>query len=102
MTDRAEHPSNRLYRGDVADFREAVRVHLDAIDYEARQARIHGYGDELSAPLAEARAEANRALAIYLEEVAEAERRIVARLRAAGLDAWADALEAGTYEGLAI
>ncbi len=45
---------------------------------------------------------ADRAAAIYAEELAEALRRAAGRMRSEGLDDFAAALESGDYAGLAI
>ena len=82
------HPSNRLYRNEVGDFREAMEVYVGQ----------HYYENCNEIEIAEARRNAATALKAYEDAIAEAARQ----LRAAALPEFADALETGDYSGLAI
>ena len=108
---RLDHPSNRLYHGQVRDFTEAVSVFKAAIAFERSWQRtfVREYPDMVqpgdTAPddlLKDTELRADRALAIYAETMANAQRAAVAALRLADLTDWADALEEGSYERLAI
>lgn len=86
--------SDRLHENDVDNFREALELYKEALLAERRDVE-----PEL---IDQAMSDARRALAIYQEEIDGAERRAVARLREAGLEDFAQALEAGEYSELAI
>jgi hypothetical protein len=108
------HPSTRLYRGEVTDFREAMRLYQQQMRHE------NSLTEQLAAqyqdPITEqeralmkrlnlAANDAGEALKIYAEHVQEAEKKVIAALRAKGTDTFndfAEALESGNYSQLAI
>ena len=87
--------SNRLYNNDVRDFIQAMAFYYEALIAERSSV-------EDPASIDEAINRGSRALSIYQDEIREAERRVVAQLREAGLEEFAAALEADDYSGLAI
>lgn len=124
MPNDPKSASNRLYRSEVADFAEAMKlIHAQVSDEKKcnetfrREAKLHPGSDpaELERFLADL-AENDRhleqyagaadlALVIWRQEMAEARNRIIARLRAnvdAQLHDMADALENDDYSELAI
>ncbi len=92
-------PSNRLYHNEVSSFPDALRLYVCQYEWENTDAARHDeppiFGPE---KMEEIRAQVKEAHRIYDECIEEA----VRRLRAAGLNEFADALESGNYHALAI
>lgn len=127
MSAPAEHPSNKLYRGEAETFQQAMALVVRECEYEiARGGNVVEFDahPDRYRPLTPAEREhytrddeqtrasfetyrdaARRALEIYRKHLDAAERAAVAEMRATGGDDMqmiADALEAGEYSGLAI
>jgi len=97
---RESHPSNRLYNGEVADFREAIRCQIAALEIELRLSRQ--WDVKGSSIFQKSIADANRALEIYDRVMKDAEKQVVEELKKEKLDEYADCLNSGDYTGLAI
>jgi hypothetical protein len=103
------HPSDQLYHGEVTDFREAMKIIIRGMEWEARDSeRFNASLEPDEKPLdtsifTEYRDQASKALAIYREEVEAAEARVLARLRELGgqFESFAEAMECGDYSNLA-
>lgn len=98
-----DSPSNRLYRGEITDFRDAMHAVQGECTIEMGYFSGDKELDEKSdSGLQEFSRQANQALAIYVAQVQAAEKCAIEQMRAAGLSEFADALESGDYSGLAI
>jgi hypothetical protein len=108
-TVRTQHPSNRLYGGEARDFLHATDLARASAQVERQVSRDldrrHGAlppAERIDDGLDRYEAAAITARGIYTSVMADVGPRIVAELRAAGLDDWADAYEADDYSRLAI
>ena len=108
-TQTRDHPSNRLYRGEARNFEHACTLAVAAAQAERRTAADldHAFGalpaeERIDVHLERYEAAALTARGIYAGEMAELRPRLVAKLRAAGLNDWADAFEREDYRNLAI
>src|SRR5437868_13228727 len=103
---RRNDPSNRLYNGDVSDFREAVACHTACLARELSASDGEVFDKELNErcnqTTRERIAAANKALEIYNTITAEALNRAAVALREAGLIDWADCLEQEDYSPMAV
>jgi hypothetical protein len=113
-TTQNRHPSNRLSRGEVTSFEEAMRVYREQMAYE--NGLTEKLSQEYNQPitpedrklmhrLCVSGTKAAQALSIYYRHLKTAKDATVAELQAMGDDeftAFADALESGDYSGLAI
>jgi hypothetical protein len=105
---RQRDPSNRLYNGDVGDFSDAIRCHIACLQREivsenpGEEPGLRELTKRTNATMREAISSANRACNIYDAVMRDAQSRVVADLRAAGLDDWADCLESGDYSSMAV
>jgi hypothetical protein len=98
-------PSNRLYNGDVTDFREAVNCHVAACQREITPITDDAdreLSEKCNAAMREGIANANKAREIFDRITKETDARIIDELRAAGLTEWADCLASGDYSSMAI
>ena len=96
--DNPDHPNNKLYRGEIDDFRTAMDIHVAAMSSELTLEDV----PDAKASLKEDINRAIEAKAIYNEVIAEAERRVVAEFKRKGFDLYAEALESGDFSSLAI
>lgn len=99
------HPSNRLYNGEARDFLEAVELDRAQCAFEFnRYADLNTDDDRRHQERYLAGIDAAERLyrEIVLPALDEAKARCATALRAADLDHYARALEAGDYRGLAI
>ena len=92
--------SNALHEGEYADFRSAIKALLKAYRL---QKRLCDSEDEMDRPEYWEKyiKEAEQALAIYNEAIKAAEKQASDLMAEKGLDIFAEALEQGSYEGLA-
>jgi hypothetical protein len=106
-----DHPSNRLDRGEARDLVTACALAIAAVQRERRVSRdldrqvgtlTPDEQREVDEAFDRYEAAAVTARGIYAAVMADVQPRIVAELRAAGLDDWADAYEADDYRRLAI
>jgi hypothetical protein len=93
-----DHPSNRLYRGEITEFPTATYVYEQAVNHEiklgyASLEELAWWNRELNA--------CHRARQIWEQTDEESDEVTIYCLRAASLDIWADALESGDYTQLA-
>jgi hypothetical protein len=71
------HPSNRLYRGECVDFRDAVRTYIAALRYElSLPFGDDEFGRDLARLLRESIEQAEYLLAEYERVIGEAERTL--------------------------
>ena len=111
MPETAHTASNALYNGQARGFEEACALAAQAARDEqaAMRRELARWGARATAhdaastkALDDYASNAQRSAAIYREIVAGVTATIVARLRAEGLDEFADALELGDWSTLAI
>jgi hypothetical protein len=108
---RKEHPSNHLFRGDVTDFYEAMRLVEAEFDFET----AHAFADDDADSRAwrervrAVKAAVKKARSIYWKQMQEAMARAAAEMREAAEHeqdtdlAWiANAVQSGDYSRLAI
>jgi len=108
-TVRTQHPSDRLHRGEARDFPHACTLAVAAAQTERQVSRDLDRrlgalppDDRIHDGLDDYERRAVTARGIYAAVMADVGPRIVAELRAAGLDDWADAYARDDYRGLAI
>lgn len=103
-----EHPSNRLYSGEVGDFYDAMRLVRAEYDYEARHAFDGDDGDAIAfrETVKAVNQAVDRAQSIYHQCMEEARLKAAALMRAEEgthyLTWIADAVDSGDYSQLAI
>lgn len=113
LTTKKPHPSNRLYRGEVTDFVDAMETYSRMMQYENSLTEqletadypITDHERKFMRELSDCSRKAIEAKAIYERHVAAVKTAVVAELRAKGdetFTAFADALESDDYSGLAI
>lgn len=96
-----EHPSNKLYRNEIENFRVAVSVFKNALRFE--QSSIEGEPSEEDKAWYEKYAgEADKARAIYDKHYKAMIEAASQEMESAGLEGWALALSTGEYQHLAI
>ena len=105
---RRANPSNRLYSGEIDDFREATWLHVAACQQEITSPvaddneEMRRAIESCNKTMSESILRAQRAQAIYDQITSETEKRIAEALRAEALDDWATCLESGDYSRMAI
>ncbi len=105
---RRRDPSNRLYNGDIGDFREAVQAHTACLRREIVPCSPDHVGEmrELDERCNESMRngikDAELAERIYCDTLRAATAQAVKNLRDAKLDLFADCLEDGDYSRLAV
>lgn len=105
---RRAMPSNRLYHGEVTDFREAVRCHVAACEQEIvspladDDEEMRRTVERCNKTMSESILRAQKAGETYDRITRETHARIAEALRAAGLEEWATCLESGDYSSMAI
>lgn len=95
---RREHPSNRLYRNEIEDFRTGVILYKQALRYEQQ----FGDDEEFNDWCKKFSDEADAALAIYEKHQKAMIEAASQEMRDAGLEDWALALTTGEYQHLAV
>lgn len=102
-------PSNRLYNGEVSDFREAVKLHIAACQQELElpwpdddEALSKEIDDKCNQALRDSVARAQQASAVYNRIMRSAEAEVLKALKSEGLEDWAECFETADYSTLAI
>jgi hypothetical protein len=113
MLTKTPHPGNRLYRGEVTDFIDAMETYRRQMEYEHSMTETSQSDDfpltvddrRFMQALSDCARKAIEAKAIYERHVAAVKTAVAAELRAKGdetFTSFADALESGDYSELAI